>query len=324
MTLSRREALKRALGATAGAALAGCGVDRLLDPGISPNFLIQPGQVNLVGACDPHVKFPGHPSYAVAQRISARIADDPGASVFCTGDLVENGFASEYLNQYDVAWGPFKSRTLPTIGNHDDKQVPGATAYFDYWGVQAGAPGVGYYAKNFGEYWRGYFLNNEWGMAEQNAWMAADLQNWTDSRHIFAMWHHPHYASNCNHNGVRVAMNWAGIKGPGQLWETLQKHGAEFVNSGHVHRYERYPRMLRDPNNLFAGRPSALGLRQFITGTGGTPLMHPWEPHPQAERIVVAHGYAVFKLFRDRFEWTFIDLAGTVRDTGRQTCRKVL
>jgi hypothetical protein len=46
--------------------------------------------------------------------------------------------------------------------------------------------------------------------------------------------------------------------------------------------------------------------------------------HPDSEKIVIAHGVVRFDLYPDRYEWTFTDEWGAVRDRGSQATRKVL
>jgi acid phosphatase type 7 len=325
--MTRREAMQQIAGLAALPLITSCGVDRLLSPSLGLSSAMTP--VSLIGAGDPHAL-----SFATAQNafvtgkmIADRLAADPSAWAFCNGDLVPNGTAAQFKDAYHKAWGGFKVRTLPTIGNHDLLADPTGTPYYDYWGELAGPRGKGYYAKTFGN-WRGYFLNSQVLRSEQAAWLAADLTSWTDY-HIFAVWHQPHYVSPCNHGGIKTPMGWPGFNGMGQFWEALQKHQAEFVVSGHAHRYERFPRMKRNAKEVFNGIIVAdptqyQGIRQFVIGTGGVPTMPPFSPHPQVEKIVVTRGVVKFTLYADRYEWNLTDLTGVVRDSGRQSCRKVL
>jgi hypothetical protein len=326
-TMTRRGALQRIAGLAALPLVASCDVDRLLTPSLALSSAMSP--VSLIGAGDPHALSFATPqnAYATGKMIASRLAADPSAWAFCNGDLVPNGTATELRDGYDKAWGAFKARTLPTVGNHDLLADPTGTPYYDYWGALAGTRGKGYYAKTFGN-WRGYFLNSQAVRSEQAAWLAADLPRWTNY-HILAMWHIPHYVSPCNHHGVKVPMGWPGFNGMGQFWEALQKYQAEFVIGGHTHRYERFPRMIRNlkdvPNGTIVADPTQYqGIRQFVIGTGGVPTMPAFTPHPQVEKIVVTRGVVQFTLHADRYEWKLTDVTGVVRDSGTQTCRKVL
>jgi hypothetical protein len=326
-TMTRRDAVQRIAGLAALPLVGSCGVDRMLSPSLALSSAMSP--VTLIGAGDPHAPLFATPqnAYTTGKMIASRLAVDPSAWAFCNGDLVQNGTATELRDGYEKAWGAFKARTLPTVGNHELLADPLGSPYYDYWGASAGTRGKGYYAKTFGN-WRGYFLNSQAVRPEQAAWLAADLPRWTNY-HIFAMWHIPHYVSPCNMRGVEVQMGWPGFKGVGQFWEALQNHQAEFVIGGHAHRYERFPRMKRNPNDVHNGTIVAdptqyQGIRQFVIGTGGVPTMPAFTTHPQVEQLVVTRGVVQFTLYADRYEWILTDVTGVVRDSGTQTCRKVL
>ena len=104
----------------------------------------------------------------------------------------------------------------------------------------------------------------------------------------------------------------------GPMWDALQGAGCEFVVSGHAHRWERLKPMLRD------GTVSKDGIRQFVVGTGGVKLRGIIQQHPNSEQILLEYGVVRYDLYPDRYEWKFINQFGVVRDSGVQTCRKVL
>jgi hypothetical protein len=311
--LSRREAVQQLIAVAAAPFVVGCGMDRLLSP--RPSFssaASSAGPVTLIGAGDQHAA-PSNYAHRTGPMVKAVLDSNPNAWAFAVGDLVPNGTEAEYLNYHKV-WGAFRERTLFAMGNHDRKADPTrATAYYDYVGELGGPRGQGHYAKTLGA-WRCYFLNSEWRGDEQLAWLKADLPEWSSTHHIMAMWHSPLFASVCAHAGRAMIFPWK----VGPWWQVLQQHGAEFVVSGHVHRWERYPRMLRD------GKASAAGMRQFITGTGGVKPMDILTAHPRSQRRLVTRGIAQFELHSDRYTWKFTDLNGVVRDSGTQFCRKAL
>jgi hypothetical protein len=309
-TLTRRQVLGILAAPLTAPLFQACGTDRLLSPLLSLDETTT-GPVTLIGAGDPHAVNLVNNTHKAGAMVKAVLDADPNAWGFAIGDLVNNGLEEEYP-YYDRAWGAFKPRTLFAIGNHDRKADPSAAAYYDYVGDLGGPRGKGYYAKTLGA-WRCYFLNSEQARSEQAAWLAADLPNWSN-HHIMAMWHTPMFASTCVHNGGK-SMAWPGPKGMGPWWQLLQDHGAEFVVCGHVHRWERFPRMLHD------GSVSSRGIRQFIAGTGGVKPMPIFTRHPRGQRQVVTRGVARFDLHPDRYEWRFTDLAGVVQDQGSQTCR---
>ena len=241
---------------------------------------------------------------------------DPAAWAFNAGDLVFNGTAVQYSDGYDPSWGAFRDRTLFALGNHDRMSDPTARPYYEYTGAER------YYARTLGS-WRVYVLNTEaadkggassW---EQTAWLRADIARYSNY-HIMAMWHYPMYSNICAVH--RKAMVWPGKVGA--WWQVLQDHGAEFVVSGHVHRWERFRRLIR--SGVRGGIASSRGIRQFVAGTGGGNLYGVLSKDPNCQRTIVARGVAQFNLYPDRYAWRFTDTAGVVRDSGTQLCRKVL
>ena len=340
--MNRRSVIHRLTGLSAALLVGGCGFDRMTRPSTAVRRLgantvlssVPSVPIPLIVAGDAHFKqLTNVTAYRIANQVKARLAADPLAWALYPGDIVENGTAQEFRDYAAVALNPILDRVLPVVGNHETKDAANklAQSYFAFFGSQAGEAGKGYYAKTFGDTWAGVFLNGEWGLAEQAAWLAAVLPTFAD-RHIFAVLHTPYMSAPCNHNGVRVAMNWPGSGtqpgGMGQLWLPLERHGAEFLISGHVHRWERYPRMIRDNVNPFTGIVEDRGLRQFVCGTGGTPNMPPWtpaNPHPHVEKCLQVRGLSEFVLQQNHYEWTMTDyVTGATVDSGTQTCHKTI
>jgi calcineurin-like phosphoesterase family protein len=310
--ISRRTALAVLL---APLAAAGCSFDSILSPsdrqdrsqfGLSRTD----PHLTLIGAGDTHSKANIGSSQRTGRMMQALLSATPAALAFHVGDLTEHGTAAE-LELYHSVWGSFKERTHFMMGNCDLATDPKGAAYYKYVGELGGPSGKGYYAKTYGA-WRCYFMNSQANRSEQTTWLANDLPHWA-GYHIMAMWHQPMFASICAHN--KRAMTYPGALGV--WWKLLQDYGAEFVVSGHVHRYERFARMLRD------GTASNLGIRQFISGTGGVGTMNILKVHPLSERQFVARGAMRFDLYADRYEWKFTDLTGVVRDSGVQICHRV-
>jgi hypothetical protein len=334
--MTRRDAVGRLAALAALPVVASCGVERLTRPATAVRRLrintvaVASAPIPLIVAGDPHFKVQTQTAaYRIADRVKARLAADPLAWAIYPGDLVENGTAQEFRDYCATALDPILDRVLPVIGNHDNKDAANkkAESYFAYFGTRAGEPGKGYYVKTFGDTWAGFFLNSQWGLAEQAAWLAAELPNYVD-RHVFAVLHQPYMSAPCNHNGTRVTMNWPGFNGMGQLWMQLEQRGAEFLLSGHCHHWERYPRMLRDSSNPFTGLADDSGVRQFVCGTGGTTTMPTWtpaSPHPHIEKYVQARGPVEFVLHQNHYEWTLTDYSSAATlDSGTQVCRKTV
>jgi acid phosphatase type 7 len=309
--ISRRQALGVLATPLLTPILASCGADALFSPERADFAAADTLSATLIGAGDPHAKVNIWAAQQTGAMIQKMLGSNPGSMAFVVGDCTEHGTAEEF-QLYDKTWGAFKARTLFQIGNHDLNTDPAGTPYYNYTGALAGARGKGYYAKTFGA-WRCYFLNSQAGRDEQTAWLTGDLPKW-NNYHIMAMWHQPMFASVCAHN--RRAMTYPSALG--KWWKPLQDHGAELVVSGHVHRYERLARLLRD------GTPSAQGIRQFVVGTGGAGPMDILTLNPHCEYHMVARGIFKLGLYSNRYDWQFTDLGGVVRDTGSQACRRVL
>jgi hypothetical protein len=60
----------------------------------------------------------------------------PDGTVTPLGDTAyANGTPSEFTNCYDPSWGRAKSRSLPTVGDHE-YGTPNASGYFNYFNAQ--------------------------------------------------------------------------------------------------------------------------------------------------------------------------------------------
>jgi acid phosphatase type 7 len=337
--ITRRDALRGLATLAAAPLLARCGIDPLgpsaaelrFNPAIG-RLTMSPTKMLLLG--DPHFeKLTNVTAYRIADTVKARMRADP--TLLCTylGDITVNGTAQQYRDYAATALGSIKDRIWFIPGNHD--YVTGKNAglpesqqalpYYDFCGAQAGPRGKGYYAKTVGAY-RLYFLNSQAFRGEQASWLATELAQWGPTHHIIAFLHQPFMSAACNHAGVKMTMNYPGTAGMGQFWTLLEKHKAEALISGHCHTHQVYPRMRRDPNNLFTGIVDATnGVRQFVFGTGGTPTMPFWNPsapHPHVARAITGfRGITELTLESDRFSWRFTDTSNVVRDSGTQLCR---
>jgi acid phosphatase type 7 len=318
MNITRRDALCRIATMAAAPIVTACGVDRLLspDPGLGrldgPGLALGrlDGGLTLIGAGDPQG---GGLRGQTARMVKAVLDADPSAVAFCAGDLVASGTRAEFRDTYGPTWGTFLGRTWTTLGNHDDIADPTATPYWDYVGARGGPRGKGWYAVNLNGYWRLYVLNSEVATnAEQLAWLTNDVRKWPKHRKI-GMWHVPNMASICQMSPTK-AMTWP--TPIGKWWDLLQANGGEFVICGHAHRYERFAQCTK------SGVVSANGMREFITGAGGLKPMPILKVHPRSQRQVVECGVTQFELYPDRYEWTFRNTNGLVRDSGTQLCKK--
>jgi hypothetical protein len=213
------------------------------------------------------------------------------AKVFALGDeQYPSGEFAQFLASYDPTWGVFKGMTVPVPGNHE-YATPNAAGYFQYFGsvlspfgATATDPAKGYYSFNLGD-WHVVAINSNCFAIDcpsELSWIQQDLA--ADS-HLceVAIYHHP-------------------IK---KFAKPLAAQGVDLALVGHKHISERW-------NDVFG-----LNLRELIIGTGGKSL---GTLDPAADAGAHAYGVAKVTLNASSYSWSFIDIAGAVRDSGSDTC----
>ncbi len=230
--------------------------------------------------------------------------------VFTAGDnAYPEGSATTYTGCYDPAWGAFKARTRPTPGNHDVQADASATAYYDYFGTNAGYGRRGYYAYEAGT-WRVYALNSECAgtssCAAQYAWLAADLAA-APHQCSLAIWHRPRFSE-----GPHGSANDLD-----SLFKLLYTNGVELLVSGHDHMYERLA-----PVDGSGQVDTSRGVRQIVVGTGGAALYTPATTLAIVEaEDHVTHGALRLDLAPGSYSWQFLPAgSGTYSDSGTTAC----
>lgn len=240
---------------------------------------------------------------------TAALLDSLAGTILTVGDNVyPHGTAGRYQDCYEPSWGRHKTRTRPTIGNHDFTS-PEAAPYYAYFGKAAGPPSRGYYSFDVGD-WHVVSLNSLASVepgSPQVRWLREDLAD-SGARCVLAAWHHPRFSSGMHRGVARVA----------PLWEVLYETGAEIVVQGHDHNYERFA-----PLTPMARVDEARGIRSFVVGTGGAPLRRllPWRARGSQVRLNRSHGVLKLTLLRDRYRWEFVGV-GRARplDRGEGRC----
>ena len=295
----------------ASVALAACGGKSLTEPSAQPGSTIPP----TTPITDPIPVAPGSPQIFVGagdiaacdsnSQATARLLDGIGGTVFTLGDNAYfSGSARDYRDCYDPTWGRHRDRTRPVPGNHD-YETAGASAYFDYFGANAGPSGVGYYSFDIGS-WHAVALNSNLPAgagSTQAAWLASDLAS-HPARCTIAYFHHPLFTS--GPDGPTPAMR--------EVWRILYSAGAEIVMNGHEHYYERFA-----PQNPNGGADPTNGIRQFIAGTGGAPLYGVVSVQPNSEVRVSAFGVLKLTLTSSGYTWDFVPVSGPL-DSGSASC----
>ena len=244
----------------------------------------------------------------------------PSAGVFTIGDNVyENGLLSEFNSCYTPSWGRpgIKSRTRPTIGNHDyGNNSNDGGGYFDYFNGAgnfsgpAGDRDKGYYSYDVGDYWHVVVLNSECyfyptrcSASTQEQWLRSDLAA-NSSKNVIAMWHRPRWSSGPSRPGITTLQ---------PLWQTLYDYGAELLLVGHDHQYERFA-----PQNAGGQADAAHGVREIIVGTGGAEFSSLGTTAANSEvRNNVTNGVLKLRLHQSSYDWQFVHAAGgTFNDSG--------
>ena len=239
---------------------------------------------------------------------TARLLDASEGTVFTAGDNAYfQGTAAQYAQCYEPTWGRHRDRTRPTPGNHE-YETAGASAYFSYFGQNAGPGGLGYYSFEVGN-WHVVSLNSNVLASDgspQMQWLRQDLAS-TRARCVAAIWHHPLFSSGQN----------GGVPFMRDVWRTLRELGADVVIQGHDHIYERFAR--QDEN----GRATPDGLRGFVVGTGGAELTNMGRLSANSEaRMTKVFGVLKLTLRSDSYSWQFISAPpSTYTDIGSDSCR---
>jgi hypothetical protein len=239
--------------------------------------------------------------------LTAALLDSIDGTVVAAGDNAYfNGSAQDYANCYQPSWGRHKSRTRPVPGNHE-YNTPGASGYFGYFGSAAGNAGEGWYSYSLGA-WRVFALNSEVSAfpgSPQYEWLRAELAA-NPSKCALAYWHTPVFGSGTNGGNTQMQAVWA----------LLQQSGVDVILTGHNHSYERFGK--QDSN----GRSAALGMRQFVVGTGGAPLTGFGSIAANSEvRDSTAWGVLKLTLMPETYAWQFVPVAGkSFSDSGSDTC----
>jgi len=240
---------------------------------------------------------------------TARLLDRLPGFVFTLGDNVYPHSTRDLLKTcYDPAWGPHLARSYAAPGNHD-WEVQGGAPFFEYFGAGAGPAGLGYHSFDLGA-WHVLSLNSNLPAqpgSAQYEWAKQDLA--TDPGNCtLALWHHPVFSSGGYGNSPHMK----------QMWRLLDAAGVELAVTAHEHSYERFAPQDAD------GRADALGMRQFVVGTGGAERRPFAAVQANSEaRNSDTWGVLKLRLRPSSYEWEYIAVDGqSFRDEGSAECVK--
>ncbi len=243
---------------------------------------------------------------------TAALLDDIEGTVFTAGDnAYESGNAKEFATCYDETWGRHKDRTRPVPGNHDWR-TEDLAGYFGYFGGSARGPdGRSWYSFDLGS-WHVIMLDSECDhvdgcdeASDQGRWLADDLAA-SGSTCTISIWHKPRFSSGEHGNDSSI----------GPFWTQLYASGADVVVNGHDHDYERFA-----PQDPSGKEDLERGIRQFVAGTGGTPLRPFKDPVANSElRAAITQGVLKLTLRDGSYDWEFIAIDGAIVDRGTGLC----
>jgi Calcineurin-like phosphoesterase len=246
-------------------------------------------------------------------RATAAIIGAHHGTVAPLGDLI-NGHTprGDYKGCYGRTWGRYRSRTRPALGNHD--YIRGsAAAYFSYFGRRAGPRGKGYYSYNLAA-WHIVVINSNCSHiggcragSPEERWLRLDLATHR-ALCTLAYWHKPLFTSGPPHSGDPELR---------AFWQDLYRAGADVILNGHNHQYERFA-----PQNPSGGFDPHRGIREFVVGTGGSPLdpFREIKPNSQA-RNATTYGVLKLTLEPGSYRWRFLATPGhAFTDSGSGTC----
>lgn len=285
-------------------------------PSPTPTETEPPTSITLAAAgdvCDADpVQFNGVGCRGTANQI---IAANPTA-VAILGDMQYGDFAES--TTFQTEWGPFKAKSIPVLGNHDDKTTAALNAYNAYWGAQAHQSTDYQWREDLGK-WSVIVVNSEYGASAIPAANKTAVQNLVnaanaDGDNIIMAFHAPRWSSPCNgcHNSQTKVKFW---------YDLAYANGVDIVLSAHDHRYERFGRM--------SGTGTASdGVREFMIGSGGA---HPdgSDGTPIAGSEFIKGGFVgvtLFTLSDTSYSWsaqevTNVNGAATTFDSGTESVR---
>lgn len=235
----------------------------------------------------------------------------PDAPILAVGDLEQGrGTPGEFADCFAPVWDDLHDRTLPAPGNHE-YITPGAFAYYDFWGQQAGPDRRGYYAVT----WRNWLilsLNSEIDArpgSPQARWVKQQLDQFPQAC-VMAVFHRPAYSIRHRRFGKNALA----------LFQQIQTAGGSLVLNGHNHFFER-----SKPINAQGLVDGAHGAIRFTAGPGGAilePKVVDDLPEHVATALIGVPGLLRIVLHQTTFDWAFhLAPDATVKDHGTAPCR---
>jgi hypothetical protein len=227
-----------------------------------------------------------------AQATSALIQADAPYALLYLGDVYPEGRAEDFAERYDPVFGPLKSITWPTPGNHD--WANRKAGYFAYWGRRVKP---WYRLKIAG--WEIISLNSELRhdrRSPQVKWLKRVIALKKGTCRL-GFWHRPLRSPGLVHGGTESVA---------PLWNQLAGHARLVVNA-HEHLMARFHRID--------------GLTEYVSGAGGYTLYRARPDHRLDFIRTGIQGALRIALSPGRASLEFRSTTGEVLDRSSARCR---
>lgn len=250
---------------------------------------------------------PYTPTTSTCQHAATARLLSSAAVVLALGDLqYETGSLTQFNASYDATWGVYKSKTRPSVGNHE-YGTSNAQGYRDYFGFS----GPLYYSYDVGT-WHIIALDSNCGSGggcavgtTQYNWLVDDL-NAHPAQCTLAYWHHPRFSTGQHGNNTTYT----------PFWQVLYDHDVDLVLNGHDHDYERFA-----PQTPAGNADNTRGIREFVVGTGGRSHYTTSGGGLSQVRSSDTFGILNLTLHPSSYDWRFVPIAGqSFSDVGSGAC----
>lgn len=199
---------------------------------------------------------------------------------------------------HEPHWGFFKKR-LAVPGNHDWRD-PGAAGFFSIF------PELLPRKAALGGAWHLLMLDSNLRGQAWNAqlkWLD-DILAKSTGECLIAAWHHPRWSSGKHGDNVFAKPLWTRLQGKA----TLTLHG-------HDHHFEALSPLDAE------GSPTPAGVASFVVGHGGATLYEPGGKARSQRARYGEWGFLRLELEGQDYRWQAIGVDGSVKDSGKGTCR---
>lgn len=293
------------------------------DPSALPSAIaVRADELVLVGAGD-IASCSTKADEATGVQVERVLAASANAWAFTTGDNVyPNGTMEEFRRCYEPAWGRFKSRTLPAVGNHDWR-TPNAAGFRATFAGRFTQDGPLWYAQDVEGVdvdgqpvkWRVVVLDSDCDLidcgpqSKQAKWLKSELlhQKLVGQQCSVVLFHHPRFSSGPHGDATFMA----------PMWKDMAEAGVDLVLAGHDHIYERFPAMTADGAvDVVKGMPS------ITIGTGGK--SHYPAPFARQHSLTMSNdkdGVLVLRLTGQGWTGAMWSTDGAIADVHTGRCR---